>query len=129
LRKERKLLCGTGATFASFLITTVARQDDPFLSGLARMIDEEECNSQKQNQSTFNEQLAVELKTLSKEYQHQFNKIQSDGKNEALSNIYSLIISIHDIPMLKEQICAINKHQQSLLDANEYSNDVQRSHF
>jgi hypothetical protein len=117
LRKERKLLCGTGATFASFLITTVARQDDPFLSGLARMIDEEECNSQKQNQSTFNEQLAVELKTLSKEYQHQFNKIQSDGKNEALSNIYSL------------KICAINKHQQSLLDANEYSNDVQRSHF
>jgi hypothetical protein len=91
------------------------------------MVEEENTIGIKQNQSTFNEQLAVELKTLSKEYQHQFNKMQSDGKNEALSNIYDLIISINDIPMLKEQVDAITKYQELLLKSKEHDIDVQKA--
>jgi ribosomal protein S20 len=91
------------------------------------MVEEENTIGISQNQNNVNQQLTTHLKTLSKEYQHQFNKMQSDGKNEALSNIYDLIISINDIPMLKEQVDAITKYQELLLKSKEHDIDVQKA--
>ena len=123
------MLGETCANFARFLITAQARHDDPFSSGLVRMINEEESVAKSQSQSIFNQQLANELRVLLKEYQQLFDKTQSGNENKTLTNIYELIILVNDVPMVKEQMDAIKKYCQLLLEANEHDTDVQRSCF
>jgi hypothetical protein len=108
-------------------LTTQARQDDPFLSGFIRMIDEEESICQRQNPSNFNKQLTIELKILIKDYEQLSREIHLGGENEILSKIYELIILVNEIPMIKEQINAIRKYQDFLLTSNEHDVDIQKT--
>jgi hypothetical protein len=113
--------------FAHFLLTIQAKQDDPFLSGFVRMIKEEESICQQQNQSNFNEQLTIELRVLTKNYNQLFREIHIGAGNETLSKIYELIILVNEIPMIKEQINAIKKYQDFLLTSNERVVDIQNT--
>jgi len=108
---------------------TSAKKDDPFLSGFNRMINEEEsiCQQQQQNQCTFNKQLIIELQELVKNYEQLFHKTQLNTDKEILSKIYELIISINNIPMIKEQIDAIKIYQYFLLTSNERDIDIQNA--
>jgi len=113
--------------FAYFLLTTQARQDDPFISGFIRMIDEEVSISQQQKQSYYNKQLAIELRILIKDYEQLFLETHLVGENEILSKIYELIILVNEIPMIKEQINAIRKYQDFLLTSNEHDVDIENT--
>ncbi len=108
-------------------MTTQARQDDPFISGFIRMIDEEVSISQQQKQSYYNKQLAIELEILIKDYEQLFLETHLVGENEILSKIYELIILVNEIPMIKEQINAIRKYQDFLLTSNEHDIDIENT--
>jgi ribosomal protein S20 len=113
-------LCETCVQFARFLLTTNARKDDPFLSGLNRMLNEEKSIYQKQNESIFNKQLATQLRTLIKDYKQLFDQIHCDSGKKILPDIYKLIRAVNEVPMIKEQIDAIREYQQFLLTSNEH---------
>jgi hypothetical protein len=91
------------------------------------MIKEEESICQQQNQSNFNEQLTIELRVLTKNYNQLFREIHIGAGNETLSKIYELIILVNEIPMIKEQINAIKKYQDFLLTSNERVVDIQNT--
>lgn len=113
--------------FARFLINTQAREDDLFLSGLKRMISEEESICQQQGQCPLNQQLVIELRALTKTYDQLFDETHLGAENEILSNIYELIKLMNNIPMIKEQTNAITIYQHFLLTSNEYIVDVQNA--
>jgi len=98
---------------------TQARQDDPFLSDLIRMINDEKKICAAKNPSNFNQQLVNELEKLEKEYKQIFDMEHSDGNNKELSIIYELIRAVNEIPMVNEQMNTIKKYQQFLLTASE----------
>ena len=101
-------------------MTTQPRQDDPFLSGLIRMIQEERtiCGK-RQHQNNFNQVLIAELEKVKTEYEYFFQKAYSDNTNGELCSIYELIKSLDDIRMIKEQTDAVKKYQQLLLSSDE----------
>jgi ribosomal protein S20 len=103
---------------------TQARQDDPFLLSFLRMIKEEESICERQNQSNFNQQLRVELKTIIKDYVGFLRATDSDQTIATLSKIYDLIMQVNEIPMIKEQINAVKKYQHRFLTSNEHHVDI-----
>jgi 3-dehydroquinate dehydratase len=119
LNQQRTFLCETSARFARFLMTTQSRQDDPFLSGLIRMVEEEKTIVQRDNQSNFNQQLVGELEKVKKEYQIFFNATHWENDNEALSDLYDLMRSVNEISMIKEQMNAVKEYQQRRLASSE----------
>ena len=119
LTEHRQLLYETSTKFAHFLMTTHAKQNDPFSSGLDRIIDEEEFICQKHDQSILNRQLVDALKVLKNEYVQVFEKSSYDVVNQTLSTIYKLIASVNEIPMIKKQTDAIKAYQQHIVTSNE----------
>jgi hypothetical protein len=101
-------------------ISTQTSSDDPFLTGIERMINEEQfiCNTQKTSNEA-NALLIDGLKQFKTKYQEYLNTIKSDKNNLTLSNIYDLIESVNRIPMVKIQLNAIREYQQRLVDNNQ----------
>ncbi|CAF1267357.1 unnamed protein product [Adineta steineri] len=118
LNQQRTTLCKVSAELACFLTASQLNQEDPFLSGLIRMITEENMICQKENQNHINQKLMIELEKFKNEYQN-FNAKYSKKKNKPLSDIYELIKSVNEISMVKKQLHAIRKHHKSLLTATE----------
>jgi hypothetical protein len=129
LDKQRNFLYETCTKFARFLIRTQTRQDNPFLLGLVRMIQEEQFICQRHNQKTFNQQLAHELKVFKNEYERLLNETYSGKETEMLSNIYELIMLVNKIPMVKKQIDAIKTYQELFLTSNERNINGQLTKF
>ncbi|CAF4272672.1 unnamed protein product [Rotaria sp. Silwood2] len=120
LNEQRKVLYETCTKLVRFLITTTqTKQDDPFLLGLIRMIKEEQYICQNYDQNNFNSQLVDKLIILKREYEQQFNQAYSNDENQMLSNVYELIISVNQIPMVKEQLDAIKNYQEFFLTLHE----------
>lgn len=106
-----------------------ARQNNPLLSGLNRMIKEEDFISQRQTNSIFNQHLIEKLKAFKELYEQQLHNTYSDKEPEILSYIYKLIISLNSIPMVKIQLDAIKTYRQYFLSSNEQVTDKQMTHL
>ncbi|CAF1333807.1 unnamed protein product [Adineta steineri] len=118
LNQQRTVLCKISAELACFLTASQLNQEDPFLSGLIRMITEENMICQKENQNHINQKLIIELEKFKNEYQN-FNAKYCKKKNKPLSDIYELIKSVNEISMVKKQLHAIRKYHKSVLTADE----------
>jgi hypothetical protein len=116
----------TCAKFAHFLQTTQRTNDDPFLSGLNRMLNEEETICEKADERILNELLAIRLTPLIKDYQQSFNQTQYDS---VLPNIYESIRLVNEIPMINEQINAIQDYQQYILKSSEHIIETETTSF
>jgi hypothetical protein len=104
-------LCLASAEFAYFLIT-VARstQEDLFLVGLMRMIEEEkQICAEKQDTNHLNLQLVKELEKLKEIYEAQMKKIKSNQKHRDIQAIYQRIQTIYAFPMVRMQMEAIKE--------------------
>jgi hypothetical protein len=93
--------------------------DDPFLTGIDRMIEEEQFICHTQTSNNANGLLIDGLKQFKTKYQEHLNTIKLDKNNPILSNIYDLIESMNRIHMVKIQLNAIREYQQHLVDNNQ----------
>ena len=89
------------------------------------MIKEEQWICQKQKQSVFNHRLSDELEKVKNEYELSFNKAHPSEKDDLLSNIYKLISSVSQLPMVKQQMNAIKIYQEHFIKLNERDTDIQ----
>ena len=105
-------LVEAGVEFAHFLIHTArSTKDDPFFLGLIQMIVEE---------SELNSQLAKEIRKIQNQYDDLMNKKQSNKKPSDLKTIYDLILEIEELPPIQEQMLAIKKTREMLMEKYQY---------
>ena len=108
------------AKFSCFLERTAyAPKKDPFLNGLIDMIGEERALHEKNASNTLNEQLCKQLSTLAKQYQAKVDQHTSEQECIDLPAIYLLIKTIGEYPILHEQIKAVNKTHQLIIEQNK----------
>ena len=122
LQKQLKELIKISAIFGHFLMTTKAKEQDSFLLGFTRMIQEEEIIYQKYPQSTENRQLMEELEKLRNEYQLLLQETNSNGD---ISTVYEQLESLNEIQMVKVQIDAIKMYREHFVRSNERDPDIQ----
>ncbi|CAF3569832.1 unnamed protein product [Rotaria sp. Silwood1] len=113
-------LCYASAELSYFLVhSTAFSKSDPFLTGFVQIIIEENylCGNQKPND--LNLLLTNSLRGQLEEYKKYLNEIESKQTKKKLSEIYELINSIRDYPMMHEQMIAVNKGQKKMMELYE----------
>jgi uncharacterized protein YfkK (UPF0435 family) len=108
--------------------TSHSAQDDAFLTGINRMINEEENICEAQKSDNLNQALVKGLEQLKTKYEEHLKAIKPDKENIDLSDIYKLIKAVNEIPMVTVQLVAIRKYHQKLLKSNEHIVHVNESH-
>jgi hypothetical protein len=116
-------LCQTSVHFAYFLTNTDdSLKNEPFFTDLMQMVNEENylCASRKPND--LNLRLVHGLRQLQKEYDERMNLITcSETKSTLpLPNIYQLINTVREYPMVCEQIIAGKEGRQMTMKQYEY---------
>ncbi|CAF1258204.1 unnamed protein product [Rotaria magnacalcarata] len=120
LNEYLALLCKTSAKLAQFLMKISQMQhDDPFVSEIDRMIDEENVISQGETTRDLNKKLMDKLKQLKTYYQKQKNQTERNQSTSNLAEIYNLLNVLNGIPMVSIQLEAIKNYQQTLLESNQ----------
>ena len=128
LKKQLDALVETCAKFSSFLTKTCKHPtDDPCLTGLERMINEEKfiCNTQTPNE--LNKKLLKKLEHRKRSYEEHLNEINTSREDLTLLSIYDLIKLVHQIPMVKIQLHAIRKYQECLLESNQRDGETSKT--
>jgi hypothetical protein len=113
-------LCRAGAKFDYFLEHSAgSSKDDPFSSGLIRIIAEEDslCKNQKPNR--LNLQLLARLNKLKHQYKEGIADLKSTQSDTSLSNIHELISTIRTYPTIPEQLDAIKETQKMMAEQYE----------
>jgi hypothetical protein len=108
-------LCEASVDFAYFLTNSeISSKTDPFFLGLVQMMIEEKylCNNQKPND--FNLKLVDYLRELQEEHDDLMKSIMDNQKESELSDIYQLINTIREYPMVREQMAAIKEGQKMI---------------
>jgi hypothetical protein len=93
---------------------------DPFCIGLIEMITEEECIFKNQNLARLNTQLFEELTNLENLYNQQINNMPPNQEYAGLAAIYQLIETISECPLVHEQLVAVKKTQQMIMQQHEF---------
>jgi hypothetical protein len=120
LRKQLKYLYEKCAELSYFLMNNSSSiQEDPFLNGLDRMVNEEQLICDRQTSTDLNKVLFERLKQLRTKYAEHLNTMKSDNEDLTLSNIYHLIKSADKIPMVKIQLDAIRDYHELLVENNQ----------
>jgi hypothetical protein len=100
-------LLSTSAEFSYFLMYVVGSQrGDLFHLGLLRMIDEENHLSLIHQSNHLNQQLANDLRQLKDDHQSRLEQIKVHHRYATLPDIYKLIQTIREYPMIREQLTA-----------------------
>lgn len=95
------LLCHLSAELSDFLMHQAGyRNGDPFLTGLHRLIDEENNLCEKSNLNYLNLQFVNVLKRLTCHYEQHIQTIQSNGKPTTLANIDQWVKFISNYPLV-----------------------------
>jgi hypothetical protein len=114
-------LCHACAEFAHFLIHVAhSTKDDPFLTGLGEMIDEEAAICESQKLTHFNMQLVEELRKLENQHKQRMNKLKPNDEYVGLPAIYTLIKTTGEYPLMREQMAAVKQTQQMMMEQHEY---------
>ena len=99
------LLCHVSAEFGHFLMhMTHSSQQDPFLAGLKRLIEEENTICKNQNRHLMNLQLVECLKKLASNYEQNTQNIESNSKRSTLSDINEWIKYMRKYPLISEYV-------------------------
>ncbi|CAF4448275.1 unnamed protein product [Rotaria sp. Silwood2] len=121
LKSEHDNLYVTCAKFSYFLMKTSSNsKENPFLSDINRIIHEEKYICRTQTMNDLNRQLLNRLEELKIKYEEYLHTIKSSSDDLTLSGIYNLIKSTYKISMIKIQLNAINKYQQTLVLNNQH---------
>ncbi|CAM4829272.1 unnamed protein product [Rotaria magnacalcarata] len=113
-------LCRACAQFSHFLRhSTDLSSHDPFFVGLIQLITEEThlCNNYKPND--LNTKLVADLRMQQKEYDKHSDEMERKGTQKSLADIYDLINTVREYPMMREQLVAINEGQRKLMKLYE----------
>ena len=114
-------LCSASAQLYAFLLhLTPASEDDPFQLGLVKMIAEENDLSENVEPNYLNLQLVNDLKRLQNKYEQRKSGMAVNQENGNVVDIYALINTIQEYPMVREQIAAMKKGQQLMIKEHEY---------
>jgi hypothetical protein len=96
-------------------------KDDPFSFGLIKMITEEKYITENFKPNYFNLQLVKDLEQLQNKYQQQKSDIGNNQFNTNLSNIYTLINTIQEYPMIRQQLDAAKEGRKINFKQHEYN--------
>jgi GTPase SAR1 family protein len=95
------LFCRISAEFSYFLLyIAYYRNGDPFLTGLFRLIREENDICENENRNYMNLQLVDSLKKLTSNYEQHMQAIQSNPTQTTLTNIYQWITYMNEYPLI-----------------------------
>ena len=120
MMKDYSLLCRASAQFSHFLISIArSRNDDPFLVGIVQMIAEENDFCQAYKSNNLNLELVRKLNELMDVYQRHLDRMELNQKHGNLYNIYQLIQTVNEVPMVKVQMDALKKSQKILMKQYE----------
>jgi hypothetical protein len=95
-------------------------KDDLVSNGLKQMIVEETYICKSQKLTHFNKQLVEELTELEKHHKQRMNKMKPNGEKVELRTIYKSIETISKYPPVHEQMVAVKKTQQIMMEEYEY---------
>jgi len=107
--------------FASFLkyAARISKENDPILSNLNRIIDEENYIYIKKKNKSMNSFLYDELNNLKKEYNEIWTTASSGREPVTLPEIYRMIKKASETNMVNEQIAAIKQTQETYMSEQE----------
>jgi hypothetical protein len=113
-------LCEASATFAYFLVS-IARStnEDPFELGLMRMSIQENELCHNRDSSDLNSQLTKNLMELQAKYNQNINRIKSNPAHISLPQIYDLLKTICEFPMVETQMNAVRLGREIIMKQHE----------
>jgi lipopolysaccharide biosynthesis glycosyltransferase len=99
------LICHISAELGHFLMNVARyRNENPFRTGLIRLIREENDLCEDQNRNYMNLLLVDGLKSLMRNYEQRIQIIKSDPKQITLTDIYERIKYISEYPLVSEYV-------------------------
>jgi predicted GTPase len=119
--KTLQMLCNASTELAHFLMhVAYSTKHDPFLIGLKTMIDEETYICRTQEQAQFNKKLIEKLRLLENDYIQKRNEMKPNQKYMGLPAMCKFVKTISEWPLVREQLIAVKKTQQSMMEQYEY---------
>ena len=113
---KRIILISQESLLDSFTKTS---QKDLFLTGIERMIKEED-NICKKRPCQLNSNLLNCLKELKNNYAEARKKLSSKKEHIQLSNVYAKIQKVSKYSMIKSQMSAVEEWHKSMIKYSEY---------
>jgi hypothetical protein len=116
-------LCQTSVHFAYFLTNTDdSLKNEPFFTDLRQMVNEENYLYANRKSNDLNLRLVHDLRQLQKEYDERMNLITCSETKRTLPlpDIYQLINTVREYPMVCEQIIAGKEGRQMAMKQYEY---------
>jgi GTP-binding protein EngB required for normal cell division len=114
-------LCHASVKFCDFLTHIACSiKDDPFLTGLVKMTAEENYLSENLKPNYLNLQLVNDLKQLQNKYQQRKSQIVHNQGDSNLSDIYTLINTVREYPMVREQVAAAKEGRKMMMKQHEF---------
>jgi hypothetical protein len=114
-------LCQTSAEFAHFLVEiTDSSRNDLFLSGIERMIEEEDDICKSKTPCQRNLALLNHLKQLKNDYEQVRKTLSAEKENFHLPNIYNKIQQTSEYPTIKSQMAAVKEWHKYMIKYYEY---------
>lgn len=111
-------LCDACVQLTHFLQLIGTQDDDPFHLGLMRMWNEETDLGEQHQERRYNRKLKTALQACLQIYEAAFEQICLDTNEQLLPKMYALIQSVSEIPVIYEQLRAIQKYQQFILTSH-----------
>jgi hypothetical protein len=121
MTKMLDALCQTSAEFAHFLVESAdTSRTDLFLTGIERMIKEEDDICKTKTPCQRNVDLLNHLKQLKVKYEQARKKLLVEKEHIQLSNIYDKIQMVSEYPMIKSQMAAVKEWHKYMIKYYEY---------
>ncbi|CAF3175632.1 unnamed protein product [Rotaria sp. Silwood2] len=121
MRKVLNDLCQSSAEFANFMLEPFdISQNDPFLVGLKRMIEEENDICANKSSCQLNLSLNEQLKELKNNYENTRKKMTAKKECIELDNIYQKIENVSKNEMIEVQMAAIREWYKFMIKHYEY---------
>ena len=116
-------LCQTSAELAHFLLgTSEFSKNDLFLTGIEKMIKEEDDICQTKPPCPQNESLLLSLHELKKSYLTAKEKLLVQQPNTDLSKVYDKMEEVNRHPMIESQVAAAKQWYQFMV--TQYEREV-----
>ena len=93
---------------------------DQFLRDINRMVRQEKLICDTQISNELNREILHELERFRTKYEENLNKVKSSKNDLSLSDIYTLMKNVAEIPTIAIQLDAIKKYQQLFIENNQY---------
>jgi hypothetical protein len=100
-------------------VARISKENDPILSALDGMINEENYICTRKGSDVLNSQLRESLENLRKEYEKLWTTSASSQKSMPLSEIYNQIKNVSENTTIKEQLDAIKQTQEFYMTEQE----------